>query len=200
MLKSNKLILILGQTNTGKSSIFKELMKNIQRKKDNIKLLRSCTTRPAREEDKKGDTEYDFITEEYFKELYQKDEILEHAVYNTAYGKWFYFTRKSDLKIEENNYIKIINPIGFSQIQENLHGKCDIISILIESDEDIRKERALSRCDGLTKEETERRFESDKKDFQHLKTDFIITNNGDKTVQEIADQIYKIINKELKIQ
>lgn len=193
-MKKYKLFLILGQSNTGKSTIFKELMKLIEENADNIKLLKSCTTRPMREEDKSG-SEYDFVTKEYFTELHKNDGLLEYAVYDTVYGTWFYFTRKSDLDVMESNYIKIINPEGFSQIKDNLKGICDIVSFEIVASDETRFKRATSRNDGLSIEEVKRRFKKDKEDFKYLNTDYKIVNDDGYDVDELAGLIYQLIKK-----
>lgn len=189
-----KLFLILGQSNTGKSTIFKRLMNMIEESNDNIKPLKSCTTRPMREEDKAG-SEYDFVTKEYFTELHKNDGLLEYAVYDTVYGTWFYFTRKSDLDVTESNYIKIINPEGFAQIKDNLKGVCDIVSFEIVSSEETRLKRAMSRNDGLSIEEIERRFKRDKEDFKYLNTDYKVVNDDGYDVDELAGLIYQFIKK-----
>lgn len=187
----NKIFVILGKSNTGKSTIFKKVMELIRSNGDDIKLLKSCTTRPKREEDNQ-ENEYEFVDKGYFTKLHKKNGLLEYAVYDTVYGYWFYFTRKEDLK--DRDYIKIINPSGLSQLRESVkHMSHEVISFEILTDNEVRMKRALSRDDGLSIEEINRRFNADDRDFEYVVTDYKIENNGDKTPEEIAEFIYQCI-------
>lgn len=187
-----KLFVLLGKSNVGKSTIFKELMNLIQQNNDNIKLLKSCTTRPMRQEDRVN-SEYNFVTKEYFTEAHRDNNLLEYAVYDTKYGYWFYFTRREDFNIAEHDYIKIINPTGFSQIKDSLKNTCEIVSFEIVSDYNVRLDRAKNRRDGLSDEEIQRRFDADEKDFEHLETNYVIENNGSQSPKEVAEIIYRWI-------
>lgn len=197
MEKNKKIFAIIGKSNTGKSTIFKELMKMIKENNDDISLLKCCTTRPKREEDNQNN-EYDFVDKKYFFDLHNADELLEYAVYNTVYGNWFYFTRKSDLK--DDNYIKIINPSGLAQLRDSSKAMgYDVISFKIVADDEIRMNRALSRNDNLSLEEINRRFDADEKDFKSVRTDLKIENNGEHTPYEVAELIYKYIKKNISL-
>ena len=188
---NKKIFVILGKSNTGKSTIFKELMNLIKVNNDDIKLLKSCTTRPKREEDNQ-DNEYEFVDKYCFTKEYHDNNILEYATYETVYGHWFYFTRKSDLV--HDKYIKIINPSGLSQIRESATKLgYDVVAFHITSHNDIRMKRALSRNDGLSREEVERRFIEDEKDFKYIQSEYTVENNGDKTPREVAEIIYRWI-------
>lgn len=193
-MKNKRIFAILGKSNTGKSTIFKEVMRMIKENGDDIQVLKSCTTRPKREEDMK-DNEYRFVDKEYFSKIHKENGLLEYAVYETVYGHWFYFTEKDDLN-GKTDYIKIINPSGLSQIKSTAKEKgYEVVSFHIVTDDDIRLKRALSRDDGLSEKEILRRFDADKKDFNNVITDCVIINNGEKTPVELAEIIYKYIKR-----
>ena len=192
-MDKQKIFVILGKSNTGKSTIFKKVMELIRFNNDDIELLKSCTTRPKREEDKQ-DNEYDFVDKGYFTKLHKEDGLLEYSVYDTVYGYWFYFTRIADLK--DKDYIKIINPSGLAQLRDSVKKMpYEVIAIEIIADDEVRMERALKRNDGTSIEEIERRFNADSRDFRYIKTEYKIENNGDKTPEELAKEIYNIIKK-----
>lgn len=80
-----------------------------------------------------------------------------------------------------------------SQLFESgLDKKCDLI-IGITADENVRLSRIINR-DNLTVEQAKLRISAGLSDGFFIKNcDYIIKNNGDKTVNDIAAAIYKII-------
>lgn len=189
---NNKLFCILGKQGSGKSSILNELLK-IVKEEDNIHLLKSRTTRPRRESEAVA-TEYIFTTKEQFSEDYKNGNVLEYAVYSTVGGVWYYYTHKDDCNLSSHSYVKIINPIGFCQLSDNISDE-NIVSIEIVSDDSTRLKRTILRGDSLN--EVLRRLEADDKDFKHLKTLYRIKNNDGDNVRDLAKVIYDIIKGEL---
>lgn len=184
----SKLFLLLGKSNSGKSTILNELLELIQ-EEDNLKLALSWTTRPKR---KTIDQEYVYTDDTTFYEYYKSNKLLEYATYNTEHGIWHYFTPTHSLELDKHNYIKIINPLGYSQMQSH---PLDIVTFEIICDDEIRLNRSISRGDNQA--EALRRLEADNNDFQHLKTDYTFLNDGCLTTKEMAIEIYKVIKKEL---
>lgn len=183
---------LLGKSNTGKSTIFKELIKLTS--EDNwIEPLKSYTTRPKRDEDTSAN-EYVFCDREYYTQLSKEHGVLEHSVYDTAHGYWFYFTRKEDVK-PDKRYIKILNPTGYYQLKNTAKetNLFDVVGIEIVCDDKVRLSRIESRNDGTSMAERQRRIKADEKDFAYLKTDYKVENNGDKSAKEIAEYILEEI-------
>jgi len=82
MKEKGLLLVICGPSGVGKGTICKELLK----KRQDLKLSISATTRPKREGEVDG-INYFFISEEQFKNMIEKDEFLEYAqVYGNYYG------------------------------------------------------------------------------------------------------------------
>jgi len=76
------LIVLSGPSGTGKGTVCEALLK----KRSDIALSVSCTTRSPRAGEKQGESYY-FVSEQEFKEMLVHDEFLEHAsVYGNYYG------------------------------------------------------------------------------------------------------------------
>ena len=76
------LIVLSGPSGTGKGTVCKELLAC----NDNLELSVSCTTRESRPGEKEG-VNYFFISEQAFRQLIEKDELLEYAnVFSNYYG------------------------------------------------------------------------------------------------------------------
>jgi guanylate kinase len=80
--KKGKVIIVSGPSGVGKSTICKEVIKQL----DNIYLSVSVTTRPKSDAEVDGE-DYWFISEQEFQERIEKDLLLEHAeVFGHLYG------------------------------------------------------------------------------------------------------------------
>ena len=194
---NNKLFLILGESGNGKDTIVSELFKlKDELEKLNVKKLKSCTTRPKRKGEVQG-KEYYFTNNAESTTKYKNDEILEYACYNVAVDNkpWFYYTLKEDLDLIHSSFIKIINPIGLSQIQSQVP-KEQIVKIHIGCPEDIKLERLKKR--GDKEEEVRRRLEADRKDFEYVTYDYNIINDGTNSIESRVVLLLHIIKKELE--
>jgi guanylate kinase len=81
-VSQGKLVLIVAPSGTGKSTIIKRLLKEI----DNLELSVSFTTRPMRPGEENG-VDYNFIQEDDFKKRIEEKEFLEWAqVHGNYYG------------------------------------------------------------------------------------------------------------------
>ncbi len=79
--KKGRLFIISGPSGTGKGTVCRELLKEMD-----IELSISMTTRKARTEEKEGISYY-FVSEEMFKRKIEEDDFLEYAeVYGNYYG------------------------------------------------------------------------------------------------------------------
>lgn len=188
----NKLFCIIGESCTGKDTILKELLKRIKQENIPIKLLPSNTTRPMRSGEKQGE-EYNFTSNETFYDYYRNNDLLEYTTYNTAFGIWHYYTLKNDLNLKLTNYIKIINPIGLSQISDQIQSdNLKVIRILVPEEE--RLKRLINRGDN--EEEIKRRLEQDRQDFKWEKYDLVVNNVSG--INVVVDNILEYIKKEIR--
>lgn len=82
MNENGILVVVSGFSGAGKGTLMKELLERY----DNYALSISATTRNPREGEADG-REYFFVTEERFKDMIQKEELIEYAQYvNHYYG------------------------------------------------------------------------------------------------------------------
>ena len=168
------MILLIGCSGSGKSTIEKELVKNGYEK------IVSYTTRPKREGEIHG-IDYHYINDKYFELLLEEKFFAEHTVYNG----WYYGIAKQDCL---DNKICVIEPNGYRQLLKipNLNIK----SFYIDVSERERLKRMVDRGDNLL--EIFRRIFSDQGLFQFMdkEVNFVVINNDiDKCVQEIISKI-----------
>ena len=136
-----RIFYILGKSSTGKDTIYKKL---VNRNKNGLKNIVMYTTRPMRDGEIDGVT-YNYVTEEKYKELEDKNLIIESRVYNTVHGLWRYFTVKDEqIDLEDNNYIIIGVLQSFISTSEYF-GKDKVIPIYVEVEDGERLFRALKR-------------------------------------------------------
>lgn len=175
------MIILLGKTASGKDTIQQYLIKNYGYKK-----LITYTTRPMRPGEKQN-VHYHFITEEEFYEKISHGFFLEHKVYHTEFGDWYYGSSKEDYRKADDKTIVILTPQGYLDLLWEEKGiKHDAIYIKC-SIEEIKK-RLLKRGDDCR--EAERRIAADINDFQFVENivDRIVINE-DKSIEEVAKEI-----------
>lgn len=173
------MIVITGKSCSGKTSIVNSMEQRGWEK------VVSYTTRPKRKEEIDG-VDYHFIKENDFINKIENNLFVEHQVYNTAFGKWYYGTSKESL-IGDNKVV-VLTSIGLRQLKEKMK-LLDIVSFYIDVCEPVQRKRLINRGDN--KKELERRINSDENDFKTIinETDFTISNNGDLSLEEIVDMI-----------
>ena len=177
-----KLTIILGKTCSGKDSVVNELIKR------GYKKIVTNTTRPMRNGEIQGKT-YNFMKREDFIDAVSEGKFAEYTSYNVASGEtWYYGTTKDSLKVGK---IIILNPAGFKDVKERIN--ISYRSIYLYASDDVIRERLIQRGDNP--EEAERRLQADKKDFEPIGplVDYIIMNNGQKTIEQLANNIIDII-------
>lgn len=191
------LFVIMGKSATGKDTIYKELLKNIDL---GLKEVVSYSTRPIRNGEKDG-VEYFFVSADRLEQLIKEDKIIEIRQYNTVHGLWSYFT-VNDGQIDLDNYNSLI--IGtlesYEQIR-NYFGKESIYPIYVEVDNGLRLQRALDRERSQeTPQYAEmcRRYLADEEDFseENLRKLGIYkkyqNNDLDKCIEEVVRDIRAI--------
>lgn len=183
MIKSKKkgdLIVISGPSGCGKDSICNKVIK----KRKNIQISVSMTTREKRQDEKEG-KDYYFVTKEEFEKSIENDDLLEYAI---VHEKDYYGTPKSNLfKILEDgtDVILIIDIQGALQIKEK-YPEAIFIFILPPSMRELKKR--LIKRGSETKESMFRRFKSMYKEINEIvKYNYVVVND------ELDDAVNKVI-------
>lgn len=180
------LYLIMGKTNSGKTTIFNKLLQDAEFM-SKVHEVKSHTTRPIRPNEVDG-REYVFDTVEQFTKYFRNNELAEYSKFDTVFGTWFYYTLKKDIIYRD--MIKIIEPIGLAQIKQL---GIPVKVFYIESDYETRFQRGIARGDDES--ELTRRLQADEKSFMYLKPDYTVLNedgtNLDDRVKLIKDIILK---------
>ena len=191
-MKNNKLFVLVGKSASGKSTILNEVLNKLE-----IPVLMSYTTRPPRANEVDGQ-DYNFVTMSTFDEDYKNEDILEYDVFriDSIRQSWVYYTKKSDLLLDKISQIKIVSPVGLSQLMSNKQLRDNIVSIYIDSPDKLRQKRYLSR--SISPDNMNDRFSRDEKAFQHLFTDYIILNDENMSINEASKQLIEIIENELR--
>ena len=191
-MKNNKLFCLVGKSASGKSTIMREVLSKLE-----IPVLLSCTTRPPRTNEIDG-KEYKFVDMHTFDTDYKNEDVLEYDCYriDSIRQTWVYYSKKSDLLLPNTSQIKIVSPVGLSQLMSNKELKNNIVSIYIDSSDRLRQKRYLSRC--TSPDSMNDRFARDEKAFQHLFTDYIILNDENMSINEASNQLIDIIERELR--
>ena len=194
-----KIIYIIGKSSVGKDTIYQ-----ILKKKMNLKTYVMYTTRPIRTGEKNGIDYYYLKQEEMEKYINEIDsKVMEYRTYNTVYGPWTYATI-IDKQFESDNDLLMEGTLeSYNAVRMYFENdkKINVIPIYIEVDDGIRLERALKRERQQEKpkyEEMCRRFLADSVDFSEEKiresqiTKRFENINVDKCVNEIIEYISKI--------
>ncbi len=170
MTGKGKLFIVSGPSGSGKSS----LIDDIVNESDNFVRSISFTTRPKRKDESSG-KQYHFVSKDEFKEIIEKDMLLEWADYaGCLYGtpKKFVTEKLSEGK----NVILVIEVQGAMQVMRKIKDAYLIFittSSFKELEERIKKRRADSP------EEMNKRLEIAKGELDYKKYyDCIIVNDN----------------------
>lgn len=193
-----KIVLLMGKSASGKDLVQQKLIKE---NKFNFKQIIMHTTRPKRSGEIDG-REYFFCTENDMNRLEKDNKIIEKRKYDTVEGPWYYFTTNTNIDLKTNNYIAANTLVGFDKYLQ-FYSIDQLLSILIDVDDDIRLTRALERekqQQNPNYDEMCRRFLADSKDFSYENIirrpiNSIIQNNG--TQEELMDNVNKVLSKYL---
>lgn len=128
--KEHVLLLIVGKTACGKDSLINKLCQ-----KTHLHAVNSYTTRPRRENE--GDTHI-FTTEEVYEQMQAKGIV---AAYTEIAG-YHYWTTVDQLY---ENDLYIIDYQGINTLKELNLPDIRLVTIFINTPDDIRKERALNK-------------------------------------------------------
>jgi guanylate kinase len=184
-----KIVLLIGPTAVGKSSLLERALKEFPRLHDII----TYTTRPMRAGESEGHP-YHFVSEEKFKELVAQNFFIEHAV---VHGR-MYGTPRDQIFTAHKQGKGLIADLDVQGAKKLLKDFPDTVTVfLLPPSEDTLRQRFIKR--GVTNDaDLAKRLESAKiemaqaQDFQHV----IINDDFEDTYA----QIRKIIENLLKNQ
>lgn len=184
--KRGTLVLYTGSSGVGKGTLMERLLDADK----SIRLSVSNTTRKPRKGEIDG-VHYNFVTEEEFEDLINKDGYLEYARYCENY----YGTPKKqvdDLLDQGYNVFLEIEVQGGLQIMEKYP---DILSIFILPPSMKSLERRLRRRGTEDEETIQKRLEAAKEEMQYKnKYKYNVVNGDlDVAVNEILDILHKEI-------
>ena len=157
------MIILVGESASGKSSIERELVNNY-----GFKKVVSYTTRSPRDGEKDG-IDYHFVSDQYFDILEESGFFAETAVYNG----WSYGTAKQDYTDDK---VAVLTPHGMRQ-KKKIEG-INPLSFYINVPRRDRLVKILQRGDDI--EEAYRRNLSDVGQFDGIidEVDYVINNPG----------------------
>lgn len=187
-----KIFYIMGRSGSGKDTIYKEILKNEEIKKINLKEIVLHTTRPMRNGEECG-KEYYFVSDKLFEKMKNLEKFIEIREYDTVNGIWKYGTCADS--ITDGNFIGIGTLISYSKLKEK-YGDC-VYPIYISVDEDILYKRTVDRAKGDNNqniEEVKRRFEADRKDFSNEKIKELNINKIFDNNNNLNDCVNNIVN------
>lgn len=170
-----KLFVLIGESGSGKTTIEREIQKLCLARR-----IISCSTRKPRSYEM-NHVDYHFIDELVFKLYQEQGMFAEVTEYTTVDGKAWYGSMKADIKLDEDDYICVLNPDGYRQVVKSL-GRENVVGIHIYRDEKDRFISALNRDDSDFRKvlkEANRRLEADTIDFKDidLEVGYIVNNN-----------------------
>lgn len=177
------MIILLGESASGKSSIAKAL-----ERKYGYKRIIQYTTRPKRDNEI-DKVDYYFITESEFENVLMENQFIEYSKYND----WYYGTKCLHLN---DNPIIVCTPSSFRKIKDCLHYYPEMIkSFYISIPRQERLIKNLQRGDNI--DEAYRRNLSEVGQFdgiEHEVSEVIYNPGYEKSIDDIADYIYKYTN------
>jgi len=156
----NKLFIVIGASGVGKTTIVNKITTGY-----NIHEAISFTTREPRKGEKNG-VDYHFVKENDIDKLNPVEQI--------KYNENIYGLIEKSFDYNKNNIV-IVEPNGAEQLKTKLKEKFEIITIFLELDENIRKQRMIARGDNI--EDVLERIELDKEQFKNISADYLIKSS-----------------------
>ena len=157
------------------------------------------TTRPIRVGEQEG-VEYHFTTVEVMERMREENRIIECRVYDTVYGRWYYFTAKdSQIALERNDYL-IIGTLESYVKTRDYFGADKVVAVYIDLEDGERLSRALRREKKQSSpryEEMCRRFIADTKDFseENLEKAGVTSRFDNHNLKKCLDEIIVFIKQ-----
>lgn len=184
------MLIILGKSGTGKTTLCSELEKI-----SNFHKAVTYTTREMRSGEQDG-KDYHFVSPETFQQMIQEDQLMEYVCFHdviTSNGKQdlFYGSAKKDY-LDPNQMI-ILNPEGLRSVLANTADNSQLCSILLTVPEDLLRERLANRGDNPL--EVDRRLHADAIDFANLKNSVDYVLNADTNITVLCNQVLALTSQ-----
>jgi guanylate kinase len=161
--KEHTIILVVGKTGSGKSSLIKRLCE-----KTGIKMLLSYTTRSKRSD---ADNDHIFVTVEEYRRAKENGEIV---IETEIAGNYYYATKEQLYEAD----IYTINPKALDELLGLNLPNIRFVTVYISCPDDIREQRAMKRGDDKHKYRV--RDFAERQEFRKFisdeKWDYSITN------------------------
>lgn len=152
------IIVLVGKTASGKTTIANELCKN-----HGYKRIITYTTRPMRENEVQ-DVDYHFISDEQFNRMVENNEFTEYKRYNTAHGVWSYGSViTSEQELSDDCYVIILTPQGLRDLSKKMS---QYIAFYLNISFESQLERLKKR--GDEEQQIIKRLQNDAKDFENV--------------------------------
>jgi len=171
-----KIIIISGFSGVGKDTLIREVLN----KNRDITLVKSCTTRKPRVDDK---GKYTYLSPKEFEKLISEKGFLEYNIYgNHYYGTPFKGPEGVNVALEKADTILLeVDYNGMKKICENKYfdkNEYKIITIFIVASSDILINRLLERGTESSKQ-IKQRLKSALSEVTHIgEYDYTILNDG----------------------
>ena len=164
---NKKLFCIIGRTSSGKTSLAKEVAKQL-----NLKVVKSYTTRPLKPGEIEKESDHYFISEEEYPNY--KNDIVAY----TEINGYRYFTTSKELSDAD---LYVIDPKGYFMLSGKISSvEClkdtKLIPIYVTTSYDISKKRASARGDDL--KAWEERGKSENYILEYSLNVYMINNDG----------------------
>lgn len=183
---NKKLFCIIGRTSSGKTSLTKEVAKQL-----NLKVVKSYTTRPLRPGEIEEESDHYFISEDEYPK-YQKDIIAY-----TEINGYRYFATREEL---DKTDIYVIDPKGFYELLYWYSiGKIQAqpIPIYIYLPDSLGYIRACARGDNMEVwQERSKAEDSQFKDFESVVEDTSMYSINNNIFEDSIERLKDIITKE----
>ena len=177
------MIIIIGKSGSGKTSVVDELVNNYGYTKEV-----TDTTRPKRPGEVEG-VDYNFLSQEKFDRNKEAGLYAEDVVYNASFDQVSYGSRKDSYVNTEKSVI-ILNPYGLKQVIQSL-GRENVQAIYLRLEDELILSRLAKRGDNPV--EVSRRLETDRFDFSDIEKDcqVVIDVKEEDSIEFIAKNIMK---------
>ncbi len=178
-------IIVSGSAGVGKNTVITALME----KHNNIKLLKSCTTRAPRNTDQSMHSPYIYLSRDQFEEKIKNGELFEYEeIHHNFYGL-LNSSINAIAQDKDNHYIKDVGVLGQKKIKDTLKGKAKVLSVFLTAP----KEELIKRLTARGDHDIDLRISRMEFEMSYAKNyDVVIENiNLGKTIKEIEKYIKK---------
>lgn len=190
MNNKNNIVILCGKSSSGKDTIARMLEKD-----HGYNFVISTTTRPIRPGESEKNPYY-FVDNLDFQKLIENEELIEYREYNTLVNNvpdiWYYGVEKKEID-PNKKYVVVLDIVGLREFKKVYHNK--VVSFFINANDEIRKERCISRGD-FNESEWNRRVEDDRKVFSYevitYETDYIV--NGEQESKDVLSDVLNYIS------